>query len=139
MFPSLNAIEIQNPVIETETHQESDDLFQAATSRQSPSFSVAPIQRDWNQLVVSALEVANNVNPYSPDLPVGTVIRAIDAVGWSGPGHRNCDIRPRLVDKTTGEVRLLDSGSQITVTKKKPGDKKDDKISLIAVNGTKID
>ena len=54
-------------------------------------------------------------------------------------GHRNCDIRPRLIDKKSGEARLLDSGSQITVTKKRPGDKIDNSIRLVAVNGTKID
>ena len=115
MFPSLSAIEIQKPNIMTENHPESDSLFSATNSRQS-QVEVAPIKQKWDDLVVSALSVAAEVNPYCPDLPAGTVIRAIDAVGWS-VGHRNCDIRPRLVDKKSGEARLLDSGSQITVTR----------------------
>ena len=104
-------------------------------SRQSPRVD---IQNKWNNLVVAAMTVAQEVNPFSPDLPVGSVIRAIDAVGWSN-GHRNCDIRPRLVDKASGEARLIDSGSQISVTKRKPGDKIDNSIRLIAVNGSRIE
>ena len=64
------------------------------------------------------------------------VLRAVDAVGW-GAG-RNCDIRPRLLDKCTGISRLLDSGSQISVTKKGPDDKLDHAFKLVAVNGSKI-
>ena len=88
MFPSLNAIEIQKPNIETEAHNESENLFPAANSRQS--HTVASVQSNWNKMVVSALELASNVNPYCQDLPAGTVVRAIDAVGWS-VNHRNCD------------------------------------------------
>ena len=135
IFPSLSAIEIQKPNIMTENYV-SDSLFSAAISRQSQV--VAPIKQSWDKLVVSALSIASEVDPYTPDLPVGTVIRAIDAVDWS-MGQRNCDIRPRLVDKASGEARLLDSGSQITVTKRRPEDKVDNSIRLVAVNGTKID
>ena len=74
----------------------------------------------WNELVVSALEVAESVDPYLPDVQVGTVIRAVDALNWK-PG-RNCDIRPKLLDRSTGCSRLLDSGSQISVAMKQPGD-----------------
>ena len=74
---------------------------------------ICPSPRSTLCLVVAALSVAKEVDPFQADLPEGTVIRAIDAVGWS-KGHRNCDIRPRLVDKVTGEARLLDSGSQIS-------------------------
>ena len=62
---------------------------------------------------MSALQVAESVNPYESDLPEGSVVRAIDAVNWS-IGQRNCDIRPRLVDKATGIKRLIDTGSQIS-------------------------
>ena len=66
------------------------------------------------------------------------MIRAIDAVDWS-IGRHNCDIRPRLVDKSTGISRLVDSGSQISVTQKLPEDKVDQNLKLVAVNGTKIE
>ena len=87
--------------------------------------------------MISALEVASEINPYLEDVPVGTVIRAIDAVDWSL--GRNCDIRPRLLDKSSGITRLIDSGSQISVAKKSPGDKIDNSIKLVAVNGSKIE
>ena len=69
---------------------------------------------------------------------MGTVIRAIDAVDWS-IGRHNCDIRPRLIDKSTGISRLIDSGSQISVTQKLPGDSIDKSLKLVAVNGSKIE
>ena len=88
-------------------------------------------------MVVSALEVAKSVNPYESDLPEGTVIPAVSAVDWL-VGQRNCDIRPRLMDKSTGISRLLDSGSQISVTRKEENDKIDPSFKLVAVNGSKI-
>ena len=101
---------------------ESEDFFIPTTkSRQSHKVGA---QLAWDRLVVSALEVADSVNPYEADLPEGTVIRAIDALHWS-VGRQNCDIRPRLVDKSSGISRLLDTGSQISVTKRLPEDKID--------------
>ena len=99
--------------------------------------SQSQIKNDWDRLVVSALAIAESVNPYQSDLPEGTILRAVDAVDWS-VGQRNCDIRPRLLDKSTGTNRLVDSGSQITVTRKKPSDILDPSFKLVAVNGTKI-
>ena len=84
------------------------------------------------------MTVAASVNPYESDLPEGTVVRAIDALDWS-VGRRNCDIRPRLYDKSSGKNRLVDSGSQITVTTKNPDDKPDSSIKLVAVNGSRIE
>ena len=78
------------------------------------------------------------MNPFESDLPEGTVIRAVDAVDWS-VGRHNCDIRPRLLDKSTGISRLVDSGSQISVTQKLPGDTIDKSLKLVAVNGSKIE
>ena len=95
------------------------------------------IQTNWNNLVVSAIEVASKVNPYLPNLPDGTIVRAVDALHWPSFGH-NCDIRPRLRDDSTGINRLVDSGSQISVAKKGPDDKLDDSFKLVAVNGSKI-
>ena len=67
---------------------------------------------------------------------VGTVISPAQAMVWELQGQE-CDIRPRLVDNSSGTARLIDSGSQISVTKRLPGDKTDPSLRLIAVNGTK--
>ena len=65
-------------------------------------------------------------------MPEGTVVPAVEAATWSG---RNVDIRPRLFDKASGQFRLVDSGSMITATVKRPEDKLDESINLVAVNG----
>ena len=89
----------------------------------------------WDSLVVSALEVAAEVDPFEPDLPVGSIVNAVDALGWKA---NNRDIRPRLLDKSSGKNRLVDSGSQISVTMRGPNDKLDNNLKLVAVNGTRI-
>ena len=116
--------------------KENDTISQinTANSRQS---HIAELQNKWEALTVAALQVAAEVNPFQADLPVGTVIPAVSAVGWP-KGHRNCDVRPRLVDKQ-GTSRLVDSGSQVTTTSRIPGDKKDSQSRLLAVNGSKIE
>ena len=48
------------------------------------------------------------------------------------------DIRPRLKDDSTGQFRLVDTGSQITVTCKGPNDVINNTIKLVAVNGSQI-
>ena len=65
------------------------------------------------------------------------VVPTIEAVKmWNE--NRNVDLRPRLIDSSTGEARLLDSGAMISATKKRPEDKLDTSVNLIAVNGSKI-
>ena len=64
------------------------------------------------------------------------MIPTLDAVGWSFKG--NVDVRPRLVDKSTGQSRLIDSGAQITATVRGPEDKPDHSFTLVAVNGSNI-
>ena len=131
MFPSLNAIEIQNPIVDIEDIETNEsELF--IPSRQSHRIS-----ENWNAQVVAALELASHVDPYQSDIPIGTVIPAAQAVGWVS-GQRSCDIRPRLVDKSSGTSRLIDTGSQVSTTVKSPLDKKDKISRLVAVNGTKI-
>ena len=71
------------------------------------------------------------------NLPVGITIPSVDAVDWI-PGFRNVDVRPRLVDNSTGQARLLDSGAQISATMKSSGDKVDNSVNLVAVNGSRI-
>ena len=84
----------------------------------------------------AALSVAQEVNPFVPDMQVGVEVSACDAYHWT---RRNVDIRPRLVDKATGLARLIDSGSQISVTAKRSEDKIDNSVKLVAVNGSRID
>ena len=103
-------MEIQSKNIKF-NQSESDSLFQAST-RQSL----------FNEAVQGAMELAAEVNPYSEILPEGVVIPTLDAVNWS---CRNVDIRPRLVDKSNGKERLVDSGAQITATVRLPEDKPD--------------
>ena len=117
-----------------EIEDSSPESFISTDVRQSHEKVVT---NNWNQLIVSALEVAAEVDPYQKEIPVGTVIRAVDALNWK-PGQKQCDIRPRLLDKSTGINRLVDSGSQISVTKKGPEDQLDESLRLIAVNGSKI-
>ena len=95
---------------------------------------MAGLTRSWDLGVIAALEKAATIDPFKPDLPDGTVVPAVEAVDWSG----NSDIRPRLWDESTKEFRLLDSGSMITATKKLPGDKPDNRLKLMAVNGSDI-
>ena len=99
---------------EPERESESDLLLLNSTTVRQSQNKVENLRAGWDKLVVSALTIAEAVNPYQADLPIGTVIPAIEAVDWL-VGNRNCDIRPRLVDKSTGKARLLDSGSQISI------------------------
>ena len=116
-----------------EQETESDYLFQAS-SRPNP---VQEAKLRYDIGVMSALEIASEIDPYAGNLEVGVEVPALDAVGWVS-GHRNVDIRPRLVDLGSGEARLVDSGAQISATARKPGDKIDESVNLIAVNGSKI-
>ena len=81
-----------------------------------------------------AVTVKSILNPFKPDLPDSTVVPAVEAVDWSG----NSDIRPRIWDNSAGQFRLIDSGSMITATQRLPGDKPDNRLRLMAVNGSEI-
>ena len=81
---------------------------------------------------LSALELAN-----SPGIEVGVEIPTIDAVGWS-KALNGVDIRPKLVDRSTGVARLIDSGAMISAAAKGPNDKLSEGVRLVAVNGSRI-
>ena len=109
MFSSVESIEIQEEI----------DLYQAKEPESDYDFfhsgrSPNSVKQNWDKLVIASLEKAGRVNPWSVDLPAGTVVPAVEAVNWSGTG----DIRPRLWDKSSGQFRLIDSGSMITATKR---------------------
>ena len=73
----------------------------------------------------------------SPVTPVGEVISAAEALSWN-KSQQGVDIRPRLVDPTSQEARLIDTGSMITATVRRPEDKPDNSVRLVAVNGSAI-
>ena len=105
------------------------------------NFSANPKQSQsnadiYNQMVVAAMQVAAEVNPFIKNLPVGVEVPTLSAVDW--PKGHNVDIRPRLVDQKSGVSRLIDSGAQLSATKKLPGDKLDSSVRLVAVNGSQI-
>ena len=91
----------------------------------------------YDSMTLASLQIASEVDPFVTNLPVGVEIPTIDAVGWT-KGHRSVDIRPRLVDRSTGQSRLLDSGAQLSATCRLPEDKEDHSVNLLAVNGSKI-
>ena len=102
-------MEINPSVTLIEDEKESEFLLGHDEVRLRPqveSISLAAIENAWS----------NNGNP---DLPIGVVIPTVDAVGWYN-GYRSVDVRPRLVDKSTGQARLIDSGAQISATAKLP-------------------
>ena len=130
---SLDSLEIQQDLISPEELESEFIDFQP-----EPRYSqIAGMQMKWENSVAEALQLAGLVDPFQSDLPEGVVIPAVEATNWS-KGQRSCDIRPRLVDKSSGIARLIDSGSMITAIAKGPGDKIDNTRKLIAVNGSEI-
>ena len=127
MFPSLSALEIQD----------SHNLNTASESLQADfrQSHKQALQNSWNSLTLAAMSVAERVDPFQADIPAGVVVSAAEALNWSNP---SCDVRPRLLDKSTGTFRMIDSGSQITACVKCPEDKIDNSVKLIAVNGSTI-
>ena len=132
LFPSMSSIEIQNPALSVETESNPDLFSQASLARRSQS------QKQWNSLVISAMKVASAIDPFEENLPVGTVVPSVSVLDWQ-VGRHNCDLRPRLTDKSTGEARMIDTGSMITATRRLPGDQKDQNLKLLAVNGSEIE
>ena len=114
-------------VLLTEKADDSDTLFDH--TRQS---QIDGIRAEFCQMTIAALQ-SERVGY----LPVGVEVPAIEASSWI-KGHRNVDIHPKLVDKSTGVARLLDTGAQLSATPRQEGDLLDDSVTLIAVNGSRI-
>ena len=120
MVPQLDYLEIYSEHIRNKQQQnESDTLFHSHSQTEA----------EINDITISGIEV--------PGYAVGEVVPSIEAVKMLSAG-RNIDLRPRLVDSSTGEPRLLDSGAQISATKRRPEDKLDTSMNLVAVNGSRI-
>ena len=64
---------------------------------------VEQTNKEWNSLVVAALSIAESVDPYQSDLPVNSVVRAVDALDWK-VGQRGCDVRPASTTSPLGSV-----------------------------------
>ena len=120
MFPKLSTMEINGNFTLTEEANEFESLFDHDTVRQWPE--------GFGAVSLASMEVTNTSS--EPDLPIGVVIPTLDAVDWSN-GYRNVDVRPRLIDKSTNQARLVDTGAQITATVRLPGDKEDDSRSYL--------
>ena len=99
-FPSVSGLEIQKHLVQTESIDDSD-YFLPDNVRQCQNS-----KNSWDQLVVSALEIASTIDPFREDVPEGTIVPvpAVDAAAWAA--GRNCDIRPRLHDHSTGTDNL---------------------------------
>ena len=87
----MSSIEYTKAKLHEET-SESEFSFDPASARRSQ------IAESWNRSLANALEIASFINPFKTELPEGVVVPAIEAMNWS-VGMRNCDVRPRLVDK----------------------------------------
>ena len=118
----------------SQINQEESDYFSLPEARQS---QIAGLQTKWNQVTLAAIEAASLIDPFQSDIPVDSVVPAVEAQRWP-VGHRGCDIRPRLLDKSIGQSRLIDSGSMITATAEGPEDKINESMKLVAVNGSEI-
>ena len=83
-------------------------------------------------------QVSQAVQNIAEDNPFLSVeageISAIDAIKHV-PGSYGLDIRPKVFDNITQSWILLDSGSCVTCTTKKPGDSIDPNFRLRSVNG----
>ena len=134
-------MEIQKPELFNKKTSANDSLIPEteteATSRQSPFMQrLQWLKNNYARIQLSAVTVELDTTS-SARLPLGSVVSAVEAKDWS-PAVHNCDIRPRLLDKATGAFRLIDSGSQITATRRQPDDKIDPTLKLVAVNGSQI-
>ena len=90
-------MEIQKVLSSNEaTENESDFVVTEVRSSHSNSEEI----KNWDRNVIAALELASRVNPFIPNLPIGSVIPTVDAVNWAGQG----DVRPRLKDKSTASL-----------------------------------
>ena len=99
-------IQASDILLDRQKNQESDHLFQIPQIQVLSKLEESP-------MTIGAIELG------SVTLPVGEIIPSIEAVDWF-KSHKNVDIRPRLVDSSSGEARLLDSGAQLSATRRRP-------------------
>ena len=92
----------------------------------------ARFSREFNVGRLASKKSVNSNDPLTPNS--FTAFEATVLVD----GINNIDIRPRLLDKNTDKLTLIDSGSQICVVAPDPGDKVDSSISIESVGGDKV-
>ena len=85
-------IQASDILFDRQQNQESDLLFQIPQIQVLSKVGESPV-------TIGAMEFENEI------LPVGEIIPSIEAVDWF-KSHRNVDIRPRLVDSSSGEESL---------------------------------
>ena len=152
----VNTLEIQN-ILSKDSSNVTDLLFQnewSPTTKQVNTLNwsnyFSPPTSAWgNHLskpkeqtkfeldVQNAIEISQKIDAFQPNIEVGTKVENLDAINWNSEA-RFCDIRPRLFDKSANTFRLIDTGSQISTTKKLPGDEPDPNYRLKAVNNSSI-
>ena len=118
------------------TNKDESDSFSEAEARQS---HMAKIRQSWAKLTIASMSMSGTARvdwKSEPFHHVGEIVSAAEAMNW--PANSNVDVRPRLLDKSTNQFRLIDSGSMITATMKLPTDKPDHSTRLVAVNGSQI-
>ena len=150
MFSAVESVEIHENL---SLQQENESEYLIPEFRRSPKLGNSVISAIMSERISEALTEKTRDKWYqnytvpggylgqsrnlSPEWEIGEIVSAADAVGWDKT-RKGVDVRPRLVDKKSGVARLIDSGSMITATAKKPGDIPDNSRRLVAVNGSPI-
>ena len=75
LYPQLGDMEIQASQLILNQEHESDFLFNPVQAEPEMTVAMESLERE-------------------SDIPVGTIIPSVDAVGWHEKGLRNVDIRP---------------------------------------------
>lgn len=91
-------------------------------------------QVDFEKIVHASAEKSVNIDPFQEHFEVGSLISAVQAKAWNNSKHS--DIRPRLYDTGSKVYKLIDTGSMISTTAKKPEDKLNPNMVLQAVNNS---
>ena len=92
------------------------------------------IQTSFEAEIKAAADRSEKINPFLPNVVIGDEISALQAKSWSD--QRHSDIRPRLFDKGSKVHRLIDTGSMISTTSRKPEDSVNPNLVLQAVNNS---
>ena len=89
------------------------------------------------QLNLDSLEISEVSLPNKSSKREPVFLSAVEAFKLQH-AEEGLDIRPYLLDSNTNQYILWDSGSQVTAWPPEPGDRVDPKLTLRAVNGSKL-
>ena len=105
---------------------------------ESESFQVEQCRGNSDLGQLNSLEISEVSLPMmSSKREDSSFLSAVEAVRLQH-SEEGLDIRPYLFDSNTKQHILWDSGSQVTAWPPEPGDKVDPKLTLRAVNGSKL-